>query len=258
MGDQVRVVILAGGRGTRLSEETHAIPKPMVSIGGRPIIWHIMNHFASFGFNDFIVACGYKGHVLKDYFASYRTQQSDLSVSLGTGEVEVISSHREDWKVTLIDTGESTMTAGRIKRLGAQLTERFILTYGDGLSDVSVDELVAYHASQGVTATVTAVNPIPRWGALTLEAGKVTGFVEKPTENNSWINGGFFVMEPRILDLIEGDETGLEQKPMETLAAAGELAAYKHDGFWMAMDTARDRDELNALWDAGNAPWARS
>jgi len=253
----VKVVILAGGRGTRLSEETHAIPKPMVPVGGRPIIWHIMNHFASFGFTDFVVACGYKGHVLKEYFANYRTHESDLRVSLGDGQVDVLSDHAEDWRVTLIDTGESTMTAGRIKRLAPHLTETFLLTYGDGLSDVPIDQLIKFHQEHGVTATVTAVNPIPRWGALTVDAGKVIGFVEKPTENQSWINGGFFVMEPRLLELIEGDETGLEQQPMETLASAGELAAFRHSGFWMAMDTARDRDELNALWDAGQAPWAK-
>jgi glucose-1-phosphate cytidylyltransferase len=253
----MKVVILAGGRGTRLSEETHAIPKPMVSIGGRPIIWHIMNHFASYGFDDFVIACGYKGHVLKEYFANYRTHESDLRVNLGSGEVEVLSEHTENWKVTLIDTGASTMTGGRIKRLAHLLPDTFLLTYGDGLSDVPLDKLIEYHRELGAVATVTAVNPIPRWGALEIEHGRVAGFREKPTQPDSWINGGFFVAEPRLLDLIEGDDIGLEQLPMETLATRGDLAAYQHEGFWMAMDTARDRDELNARWNDGTAPWAR-
>lgn len=253
----MKVVILAGGRGTRLSEETHAIPKPMVSIGGRPIIWHIMNHYASYGFTEFVIACGYKGHVLKDYFANYRTHESDLQVSLGSGQVEVLSDHAENWKVSLIDTGEATMTGGRIKRLAPLLAERFLLTYGDGLSDVPVDKLIEYHGESGAIATLTAVNPIPRWGALTIEGGRVVGFKEKPTQSHSWINGGFFVVEPSLMDLIEGDHIGLEQLPMETLAARGELAAFQHEGFWMAMDTARDRDELNSRWNSGTAPWAR-
>ena len=253
----MKVVILAGGRGTRLSEETHAIPKPMVPIGGRPIIWHIMKHYASYGHKDFVVACGYKGHVLKQYFSNYRTHEADLSIELRSGEVEVISDHTEDWRVTLVDTGEATMTGGRLKRLAPLLDETFMLSYGDGLSSVPIDELLDYHRSQGVTATMTAVPPIPRWGALTVEEGKIVGFAEKPPTTDAWINGGFFVMERRILDLIEGDDTGLEQAPLERLASSGELAAFKHHGFWMAMDTARDRDELNQLWDRGEAPWVR-
>ncbi len=253
----MKVVILAGGRGTRLSEETHSIPKPMVSVGGRPIIWHIMNHYASYGHKDFVVACGYRGDVLKQYFTNYRTHEADLSITLGTGEVEVITDHTEDWRITLIDTGEATMTGGRLKRLAPLLSETFMLTYGDGLSSVAIDELLDYHRAQGVTATVTAVPPIPRWGALALEDGKVVGFAEKPLTTEAWINGGFFVMEPGLLDLIEGDEIALEGRPMEQLAEAGQLAAFEHDGFWMAMDTARDRDELNLLWDRGEAPWVR-
>lgn len=254
----MKVVILAGGRGTRLSEETHAIPKPMVSIGGRPIIWHIMKHYATFGFDDFVVACGYKGDVLKNYFANYPTHESDIRVDLGTGTVEVLSQSNLDWKVTLIDTGLDTRTGGRIKRIEGLLDETFLLTYGDGLSDVPIDRLLEHHRQHGVLATVTAVHPIPRWGAMSIDAGRVTGFVEKPADPSSWVNGGYFVMEPAVLDLLHGDETGLEQEPMEQLAATGQLAAFPHEGFWMAMDTARDRDELNALWEADQAPWAAS
>lgn len=253
----MKVVILAGGRGTRLSEETHAIPKPMVHIGGRPIIWHIMRHYSSFGFNEFVVACGYKGDVLKKYFANYSTHESDIQVDLGKGTVEVLSQPSLDWRVTLVDTGEDTMTGGRIKRLASHLDETFLLTYGDGLSDVPLDHLLEYHRNIGTLATVTAVRPIPRWGAINIDAGRVWGFAEKPRDQHAWINGGFFVLEPDVLDLVTGDECYFEREPLETLAARGELAAYEHEGFWMAMDTARDRDELNALWDSGAAPWSR-
>jgi glucose-1-phosphate cytidylyltransferase len=253
----VKVVILAGGRGTRLSEETHAIPKPMVSIGGRPIIWHIMSHYASYGFDDFIVACGYKGEVLKDYFTRYAANQSDVSVDLRHGTVEVLSKAAEDWRVTLVDTGQSTMTGGRIKRLARFLDKTFLLTYGDGLSDVPIDRLIDHHRAQGTEATVTAVHPLPRWGALAVENDRVVGFQEKGSDPSSWVNGGYFVLEPSVLDLLQGDGTGFEQEPMEELAARGQLAAYQHEGFWIAMDTARDRDELNLLWERGNAPWVR-
>lgn len=253
----MKVVILAGGRGTRLSEETHAIPKPMVSIGGRPIIWHIMSHYASFGFSDFIVACGYKGEVLKDYFTRYAANQSDVRVDLRHGVVEVLSHPAEAWTVTLVDTGQTTMTGGRIKRLAPFLDDTFLLTYGDGLSDVPIDGVLGYHREQGTEATVTAVHPLPRWGALSVEKGRVVGFHEKGSDPSSWVNGGYFVLEPSVLDLLHDDDTGFEQDPMETLADRNQLSAYQHEGFWMAMDTARDRDELNLLWERGNAPWAR-
>lgn len=253
----MKVVILAGGRGTRLSEETHAIPKPMVSIGGRPIIWHIMSHYASFGFNDFVVACGYKGDVLKDYFTRYAAKQSDVRVDLRHGTVDVLSHPAEDWSVTLVDTGQATMTGGRIKRLAPLLEDTFLLTYGDGLSDVPVDRVLQYHREQGTEATVTAVHPVPRWGALTIDDNRVVGFQEKASDPSSWVNGGYFVLEPSVLDLLHGDETGFEQEPMETLADRNQLAAYQHEGFWIAMDTARDRDELNMLWERGDAPWVR-
>ena len=252
----MKVVILAGGRGTRLSEETHAIPKPMVQIGGRPIIWHIMSHYAGFGFTDFVVACGYRGEVLKEYFARYGTNHSDVRVDMRHGTVEFLSKPAEDWRVTLVDTGQSTMTGGRIKRLAPYIEdETFMLTYGDGLSDVPIDRLLLHHRQQSARATVTAVHPVPRWGALSIEDDRVAGFSEKPSDESSWINGGYFVLEPSVLDLLHSDETGFEQEPLETLAANRELAAYQHDGFWLAMDTARDRDELNVLWERGGAPW---
>jgi glucose-1-phosphate cytidylyltransferase len=252
----MKVVILAGGRGTRLSEETHAIPKPMVAIGGRPILWHIMRHYAAFGLKDFVVACGYKGYVIKEYFANYLTHECDLSIDLGSGAVEVLSRHPEDWRVTLVDTGQATMTGGRLQRLSALLDETFLLTYGDGLSDVALDDLLSYHKQQGVLATVTAVHQPPRFGALEMDDGMVTRFREKPLISQDRINGGFFVFEPPVLDLLTGDDCVLERDPLSTLASRGQLAAYAHDGFWQPMDTLRDRDDLIRLWESGEAPWA--
>ncbi len=252
----MQVVILAGGRGTRLSEETHAIPKPMVAIGGRPILWHIMRHYASFGHKDFVVACGYKGYVIKEFFANYRVHASDFTVDLATGGQTVLSSHAEDWRVTLVDTGEATMTGGRLRRLAPMLDSTFLLTYGDGVADVDLDALVAHHRQQDALATVTAVHPAPRFGALEIADGMVTRFREKPVESQDRINGGFFVLEPAVLDLLTGDDCTFEAEPLATLATRGQLSAYGHDGFWMPMDTLRDRDELNRLWDGGAAPWA--
>jgi glucose-1-phosphate cytidylyltransferase len=254
----VKVVILAGGRGTRLAEETHAIPKPMVAIGGRPILWHIMRHFASFGHTEFVVALGYKGYVIKEYFANYLLHASDLRVDLRSGAVEVLTEHAQDWQVTLVDTGDASMTGGRLRRLAALLDDTFLMTYGDGLSDVDVDALVATHRARGGLATVTAVHPAPRFGALETQDGMVTRFREKPADFHDRINGGFFVLEPEVLGLLPGDDTVFEAAPLATLAAQGQLAAYEHDGFWMPMDTLRDRDELNRLWDDGDAPWAPS
>jgi glucose-1-phosphate cytidylyltransferase len=251
----MKVVILAGGRGTRLSEETHAIPKPMVSIGGRPILWHIMRHYAAFGLTDFVVACGYKGYVIKEYFANYLTHECDLAIDLGAGSIEVLSQHPEDWRVTLVDTGEATMTGGRLRRLAPMLDDTFLLTYGDGLSDVRVDDLIGYHRERGALATVTAVHPPPRFGALEMADGMVTRFREKPFASHDRINGGFFVFEPAMLPLLTGDDCVLEADPLATLASRGQLAAYEHDGFWQPMDTLRDRDELIRLWESGEAPW---
>jgi len=253
----VKTVILAGGRGTRLAEETHAIPKPMVDIGGRPILWHIMQHYAAYGHADFVVALGYKGYVIKEYFANHLMHECDMAVDLASGTVEYLSQSSQDWKVTLIDTGADSMTGGRIKRLSGLLDERFLLTYGDGLSDVPIDEVVRHHEESGALATVTAVHPPPRFGALGISDGKVTDFREKPQDSHDRINGGYFVVEPEVLDLIDGDATPFETTPLAVLAERGQLAAYEHDGFWMPMDTLRERDELNRIWESGNAPWTK-
>jgi len=252
----MKVVILAGGRGTRLSEETHAIPKPMVDIAGRPILWHIMKHYADHGFVDFVIACGYKGYVIKEYFTNYLIHQNDLTVDLATGHVDLLSRTRENWRVTLVDTGRDSMTGGRLGRLRHLLGERFLLTYGDGLSDVPVDETIAFHERSGATVTVTAVSTPPRFGLLDITDRMVTRFQEKPTGTQDRINGGFFVVEPAALDLVDGDQCVFETQVLGPLASKGELAAYEHDGFWMPMDTLRDRDELNRLAAEGTPPWA--
>lgn len=251
----MKTVILAGGRGTRLAEETHAIPKPMVAIGGRPILWHIMKHYAEFGHTDFVVALGYKGYVIKEYFANHLMHECDMSVDLATGTVQYLSQSSLDWRVTLIDTGADSMTGGRLGRLSGLLTERFLLTYGDGLADVPIDAIIRQHESTGALATVTAVHAPPRFGALGIAEGKVTHFREKPLDSHDRINGGYFVVEPAVLDEVETDATVFESTMLSALADRGELAAYEHDGFWMPMDTLRDRDELNRLWESGNAPW---
>ena len=251
----MKTVILAGGRGTRLSEETHAIPKPMVSIGGRPILWHIMNHYATFGYADFVVALGYKGYVIKEYFANHLMHECDMTIDLASGSIEYLSQSTHDWRVTLIDTGAESMTGGRLGRLAPLLTERFLLTYGDGLADVPVDAVIRHHEKAGALATVTAVHPPPRFGALGIDDGLVTHFREKPRESHDRINGGYFVVEPEVLDLVEEDATVFETTVLSTLAERGQLAAYEHDGFWMPMDTLRERDELNRMWESGDAPW---
>lgn len=251
-----RVVILAGGRGTRLAEETHAIPKPMVRIGGRPILWHIMNIYARAGFDDFVIACGYKGYVIKEYFTNYFRHESDLQVDLGTGETTVLEPRSQGWKVTLADTGVDSMTGGRLKRLAPLLEDRFLLTYGDGLADVPIEKVIAHHEQRDALATVTAVSPPPRFGALELDGGMVRHFREKPGDMSARINGGFFVVEREVLDLIDGDDTVFEAGPLAILAERGRLAAYEHDGFWMPMDTLRDRDDLDRLAQSGRPPWA--
>jgi glucose-1-phosphate cytidylyltransferase len=259
----MKAVILAGGFGTRLSEETAVRPKPMVEIGGRPIIWHIMRSYAAHGINDFIVCCGYRGEIIKEYFVNYRSWQSDLTVDMGTGDVTIHRGPDEAWKVTLVDTGIDTMTGGRLRRVRAYLDEEtFCLTYGDGVSDVSISELVAFHRSQGALATLTAVQPPGRFGALTLHPGKsrIASFLEKPASGDggdeAWINGGFFVLEPAAIDYIDADDTVWEREPMERLARDGQLVAYRHQGFWQPMDTLRDKNLLENLWKSGEAPWA--
>lgn len=254
----MKVLILAGGRGTRLAEETATRPKPMVEIGGRPILWHLMRYFASFGHKEFLVACGYKGEMIKEYFRNLAVHESDFVVDLRTGAVETISESSVDWKVGLVDTGLETMTGGRLKRL-APLTrgEPVFATYGDGLSDVDLDALLAFHRSHGKLATVTAVRPPARFGGLRIEGQQVAQFSEKPQAEGGWINGGFFVLEPGVFEYIGGDATIFERDPLERLVRDGQLMAFSHEGFFQPMDTLRERDFLESLWSSGSAPWNR-
>ena len=257
----MKVVILAGGLGARLGEFTDVIPKPMVQIGNRPIIWHIMKNFSSFGLKDFYVALGYKADVIKSYFSSYASMKSDFCVDLGTGAITPIGDPMDgvDWRVRMVETGEHSMTGGRLKRLKAFLSDGpFILTYGDGLSNVDIRKLVAFHRSHGKLVTITAVRPTARFGELDLLDDQVVAFQEKPQTSDGWINGGFFVMEPRFLDYLDGDETILEAEPLKKVSAAGELMAFKHDGFWQCMDTKRDKDLLEKMLISGKAPWQTS
>jgi len=253
----MKTVILCGGRGTRLAEETQIKPKPMVDIGGRPILWHIMKIYERHGLSDFVLALGYKGDVIKDYFLSYHARQSDLRVRLKGGQIDYTNPTAEDWHVSLIDTGADTMTGGRLLRLKAHLQSQgtFMLTYGDGVADVDVRSLLEFHRSHGRLATVTAVRPPVRFGELIIEDGRVNRFQEKPQGGTGWINGGFFVFEPAVFDYILGDATLLEREPLEGLAKDGELMAYCHHGYWQCMDTVRDRQALEELWSSGAAPW---
>jgi len=254
----MKTMILAGGLGTRLAEFTEMIPKPMVPVGGKPILWHIMRLYAAFGHRDFLVALGYKANLVKDYFLNYYSLSSDFTVELGTGAVEHHASDQVDWRVTLADTGLETMTGGRVRRLRQWVgSETCFLTYGDGVADVDLAALLEFHQAHGKMVTVTAVHPGARFGELGLEEDRVVTFKEKPQVGQGWINGGFFVLEPGFFDLIEGDQTVLEKEPLERAAAAGELMAYRHDGFWHCMDTKRDRDVLEDLWRSGEAPWIR-
>ncbi|SMH33941.1 glucose-1-phosphate cytidylyltransferase [Maritimibacter sp. HL-12] len=253
----MKAVILAGGRGTRLAEETGLRPKPMVEIGGRPILWHIMKIYAAHGITDFIICLGYRGWQIKDYFLNYARRASDLTVDLATGAVDVLRPGVEPWRVTLIDTGEATQTGGRLKRVGHLLEgeSAFCMTYGDGLGDVDITAAIAFHAAHGRAATVTAVTPPGRFGALAREDELVRAFTEKPAGDGGTINGGFFVLSPAVLTRIAGDATHWEDAPLKGLAADGELMAFEHRGFWQPMDTLRDRDQLEALWAGGQAPW---
>ena len=251
----MKVVILAGGLGTRLAEYTSDIPKPMVQIGGKPILWHIMNFYASYGFDDFYIALGYKGECIKEYFLNYATLNSDFTVDLATGSVQCLRQSKLSWKVTLVETGQNSMTGGRLKRMQPHLKDTFLLTYGDGLSNVNLKQLVRFHENQKRVVTVTAVRPTARFGELQIIDGQVTNFLEKPQTNVGWINGGFFVMEPSFLDSIEGDDTILEREPLENASKQGQLSAYQHDGFWQCMDTVRDLKSLEILWQEGKAPW---
>ena len=252
----MKVGILAGGVGTRLVEETEVKPKPMVEIGGRPILWHIMRHYAHFGFKDFVVALGYKGEVIKKYMVDYSSLNSNLTVKLNTGRVDIHGGYRPDWTVDLVDTGMATLTGGRIKRLQPYLgDETFMLTWGDGVSDVNLTDLLEFHKKHGKLATLTAVRPPARFGHLVFNGDQVAQFSEKPQTMEGWINGAFFVLEPEVFDYIDGDDTQWEKEPMERLAADGQLMAYRHMSFWQCMDTLRDKKLLEELWHSGKAPW---
>lgn len=251
----MKVAILAGGYGSRLAEETEVKPKPMIEIGGRPILWHIMKHYSHFGHNDFVIALGYKGELIKKYMVDYSTLNSNLTVHLRTGEVTVNGGKKPDWRIDLVDTGISTNTGGRIKRLASYLDSTFMLTWGDGVSDVNLDKLLAFHKSHGKLATLTAVRPPARYGHMVFEEDQIVNFVEKPQIGEGWINGAFFVLEPEVFEYIDGDDTQWEKEPLENLARDGQLMAYKHTSFWQCMDTLREKYILEKLWQSNNVPW---
>ncbi len=252
----MKVVILAGGFGTRLSEYTESIPKPMVTVGGKPILWHIMNTYAKFGHKDFHIALGYKAEIIKEYFLHYRTLNSDFTVDLSSGDIVTHQQGSVDWRVTLVDTGLNSMTGGRVKRMQDFIgNEPFLLTYGDGVADIDIDALIKFHKDHGKMVTVSAVHPGARFGELDINNNIVASFKEKPQVTQGWINGGYFVIEPEFFNFIEGDGTILEKSPLEKASQMGELMSYQHDGFWQCMDTKRDRDSLEELWESGNALW---
>jgi glucose-1-phosphate cytidylyltransferase len=252
----MKAVILAGGLGTRISEETNLKPKPMVEIGGRPILWHVMKIYSAHGINDFIICAGYKGYVIKEYFANYFLHMSDVTFDMASNSMEVHQRRSEPWRVTVIDTGEATLTGGRLRRIRDYLgSGSFCFTYGDGVGDVNITELIAFHRREGCKATLTGVRSPGRFGVLEIDGSRVERFQEKPEGDGSWINGGFFVLEPEVIDLIEGDKTIWERGPLETLAGTQQLSVYKHGGFWQPMDTLRDKMNLEDLWASGKAPW---
>ena len=253
----MKVVILAGGYGTRLSEETHLKPKPMVEIGGMPILWHIIKIYSTYGIKEFIICCGYKGYLIKEYFSNYFLHMSDVTIDLSDNSMSIHQKNVEDWKITLVDTGQGTMTGGRLKRVSKFIeNDTFGFTYGDGLSNVNIDSLIKSHKKSNKLATITAVQPIGRYGSLKIENNNdITGFQEKVAGDGSWINGGYFILEPKVLDLIDGDQTIWEQEPLKKLAEDNQLNAFKHDGFWQPMDTLREKNQLQELWDKNEAPW---
>ena len=254
----MKVVILAGGLGTRLSEETDLKPKPMVEIGGKPILWHIMKSYSYYGYNDFIICCGYKGYIIKEYFANYFLHQTDVTIDLANNQMEIHSSHVEPWKITMVDTGLNTMTGGRIKRIEKYINnESFMLTYGDGLSNVNIQSLVTFHQQNKKKATLTAVQPTGKFGSIVMnETNTILNFQEKPKGDGAWINGGFFVLEPEIFQYIENDDQSIwERTPLESLASENQLMAYKHEGFWRPMDTLRDKIELESMWNSNQCEW---
>jgi glucose-1-phosphate cytidylyltransferase len=253
----MKAVILAGGMGTRISEETHLKPKPMIEIGGKPILWHIMKLYSAHGVNDFIICCGYKGYFIKEYFANYFLHMSDVTFNMANNQMEVHNQKAEPWRVTLVDTGDETLTGGRLRRVAAYLQneEAFCFTYGDGVADVDIAAQIQFHKTHGKWATITAVQPPGRYGALQLDGARVTGFTEKPRGDGGLINGGFFVLSPECLNLIEGDNIAWEHAPLTELARLSQIMAFEHHGFWQPMDTLRDKNVLEQLWDSGNAPW---
>lgn len=253
----MKAVILAGGLGTRISEETHLKPKPMIEIGGKPILWHIMKSYSAHGVNDFVICCGYKGYIIKEYFANYFLHMSDVTFDMASNSMEVHGRHAEPWRVTLIDTGEDTMTGGRLKRVAPYVRDEtaFCFTYGDGVANVDIGAQIQFHQQHGKLATVTAVQPPGRYGALQLDGAQVRGFTEKPRGEGGLINGGFFVLSPKVLELIDGDNTSWESSPLEALASQNQLMAFEHQGFWQPMDTLREKTLLEQLWESGRAPW---
>jgi glucose-1-phosphate cytidylyltransferase len=252
----MKAVILAGGLGTRISEESSLRPKPMIEIGGKPILWHVMKIYSAHGINDFIICLGYRGYMIKEYFSNYALHMSDVTIDMKTNKMEIHNSSAEPWRVTLVDTGENTMTGGRLKRVAQYLNgEDFCFTYGDGVGDVDITREIAFHKAQGTLATLTATQPPGRFGALNMDQHKIISFQEKPQGDGGWINGGFFVLSPKVIDYIEGDDTIWEREPMERLAVEGNMTAYRHHGFWQPMDTLRDKNHLEELWASGKAPW---
>jgi len=252
----MKAVILAGGLGTRISEESHLRPKPMVEIGGKPILWHIMKMYSHHGINDFVICLGYKGYIIKEYFSNYFLHMSDVTFCMQENSVEIHQKYAEPWKVTLVDTGENTMTGGRLKRVESYIRDAtFCFTYGDGVSDLDIRRLISFHTRSGRLATVTAIQPPGRYGALQMDGDAVNSFQEKPAGDGAWINGGFFVLEPGVLEYIKDDSTAWEAEPLQRLAVDGQLAAYQHQGFWQAMDTLREKNQLEQLWSSGKAPW---
>jgi glucose-1-phosphate cytidylyltransferase len=252
----MKAVILAGGMGTRISEESHLRPKPMIEIGGRPILWHIMKIYARWGINDFVICLGYRGYVIKEYFANYFLHMSDVTFDMRENEMEVHQRHAEPWRVTLVDTGPDTLTGGRLKRVLSYIgNDTFCFTYGDGVSDVNIRDLLAFHHAHGRLATLTAIQPPGRYGAVLIDENRVTNFQEKPAGDGAWVNGGFFVLQPAAIDYIDGDQTSWESESLVRLAKNDQLRAYQHAGFWQAMDTLRDKNHLEDLWQSGRAPW---
>jgi glucose-1-phosphate cytidylyltransferase len=252
----MKAIILAGGLGTRISEESHLKPKPMIEIGGRPILWHIMKIYSHYGINDFVICLGYKGYVIKEYFANYFLHMSDVTFDMSENRMEVHQRHAEPWRVTLVETGQETLTGGRLRRVREYVgNDSFCFTYGDGVADIDIAKLIAFHRSKGKLATLIAIQPPGRYGAINIDESQVTNFTEKPAGDGAWVNGGFFVLEPEVMDYVAGDQTSWESEALVALSGRRNLAAYKHNGFWQAMDTLRDKNQLEELWQSGKAPW---